>query len=116
VTHETLLSISLKYLLRSLFSRAFASRRPKGSRVSEPRKDTDYFELFVTVVVVAALLPVRWAAPAARSQRRPDAETTSDRSLFLADLANIEWHRTSIRHYRFRTAAAADNVKEPVNV
>jgi hypothetical protein len=46
----------------------------------------------------------------------PDAETTSGRSLFLADLASIERHRSSIRHYRFRMAAVVDNVKESSDV
>jgi hypothetical protein len=41
-----------------------------------------------------------------------DAETTSGRSLFLADAASLERHRSSIRAYKTRAAHAVRNVKE----
>jgi hypothetical protein len=42
----------------------------------------------------------------------PDAETTSGRSLFLADAASIERHRGSMRSYKTQTARAVRNVKK----
>jgi hypothetical protein len=80
------------------------------------RRSRPIYDLEVPFAAVLGLRPETLRLYIQFGVVTPDAETTSGRSLFLADAVSIERHRASIRAYRVRTKNAVHNVKELSNV